>query len=165
MKQELPLGFLLVPTSHPSLSCQTLAARANEASTLTCGTRMKGFVFSFVLGIILAFLGTFMLWIPGLGLGVFAALYTAGNICALVSTMFLTGPCQQLKTMCAIERAFATVMMLVCMVLTLLAAFWWNNIGLALVFCVLQFLAFTWYALSYVPYARESIIKLLKICF
>nr|XP_046237855.1 vesicle transport protein SFT2B-like isoform X4 [Scatophagus argus] len=139
--------------------------RANEASTLTCGTRMKGFVFSFVLGIILAFLGTFMLWIPGLGLGVFAALYTAGNICALVSTMFLTGPCQQLKTMCAIERAFATVMMLVCMVLTLLAAFWWNNIGLALVFCVLQFLAFTWYALSYVPYARESIIKLLKICF
>ncbi|XP_075871449.1 vesicle transport protein SFT2A-like [Nelusetta ayraudi] len=138
--------------------------RANEAATLSCGTRMKGFAFCFVLGMIFSFLAVFLLWIPGLGLGVFAALYTAGNILALISIMLLVGPWRQLKTMCAIERAFATVLMLVFMLLTVFAAFWWNNVGLALVFCTLQFLAFTWYGLSYVPFAREGLIKLCKCC-
>lgn len=113
--------------------------------------------------------GIFLLWVPGLGIGVFAALYTAGNILALIryepptsnrvkpdlrgpnpvthhprrraqtaqssflqssttnhfdsslvkfsvchlSTMFLIGPCRQLKSMCAVERVLATIMMLV----------------------------------------------------
>ncbi|XP_029378119.1 SFT2 domain containing 2b isoform X2 [Echeneis naucrates] len=90
--------------------------------------------------------GTCMLWIPGFGLTVFAVFYSVGNICALASTMFLVGPCQQLKTMWAKERALATVIMMLCLTLTLCAAFWWKNNGLALLFCVLQFLAFTWYA-------------------
>uniref|UniRef100_A0A3B4Y5J7 Vesicle transport protein n=1 Tax=Seriola lalandi dorsalis TaxID=1841481 RepID=A0A3B4Y5J7_SERLL len=119
--------------------------RANQASTLAWGTRMKGFVVCFILGVLCSVLGTCMLWIPGFGLAVFAVLYSVGNICALASTMFLVGPCRQLRTMCAKERALATAIMLVCLVLTLCAAFWWKNNGLALLFCVLQFLAFTWY--------------------
>ncbi|XP_040887954.1 SFT2 domain containing 2b [Toxotes jaculatrix] len=138
--------------------------RANEASTLAWGTRMKGFVVCFLLGVISSILGTCMLWIPGIGLAVFAVLYSVGNICALASTMFLIGPCRQLKTMCAKERAFATIIMLVCLTLTLCAAFWWKNNGLALLFCVLQFLAFTWYGLSYIPFARDAVIKLFSIC-
>ncbi|XP_041822047.1 vesicle transport protein SFT2B-like isoform X1 [Chelmon rostratus] len=138
--------------------------RANQASTLAWGTRMKGFVICFFLGVFCSILGTCMLWLPGFGLAVFAVLYSAGNLCALASTMFLIGPCRQLKTMCAKERALATVIMLVCLALTLCSAFWWKNNGLALLFCVLQFLAFTWYGLSYIPFARDAIIKLCSIC-
>ncbi|KAM8722462.1 vesicle transport protein SFT2B-like [Acanthopagrus schlegelii] len=138
--------------------------RANQASTLAWGTRMKGFIVCFVLGIVCSILGTCMLWIPGIGLAVFAVFYSVGNICALASTMFLIGPCRQLMTMCAKERALATAIMLVCLVLTLCAAFWWKNNGLALLFCVLQFLAFTWYGLSYIPFARDGVIKLFSMC-
>ncbi|XP_078101662.1 vesicle transport protein SFT2B-like [Sander vitreus] len=138
--------------------------RANQASTLAWGTRVKGFVVCFVLGVVCSILGTCLLWIPRVGLAVFAVLYSVGNLCALASTMFLIGPCRQLKTMCAKERAFATVIMMVCLALTLCAAFWWKNNGLALIFCVLQFVAFTWYGLSYIPFARDAVIKLCSIC-
>ncbi|XP_070711848.1 vesicle transport protein SFT2B-like [Pempheris klunzingeri] len=138
--------------------------RANQASTLAWGTRMKGFLICFILGVFCSILGTCMLWIPGIGLPVFAVLYSIGNLCALASTMFLIGPWRQLKTMCAKERALATAIMLVCLVLTLCAAFWWRNNGLALLFCVLQFLAFTWYGLSYIPFARDAVMKLFSIC-
>ncbi|XP_069020375.1 vesicle transport protein SFT2B-like [Embiotoca jacksoni] len=138
--------------------------RANQASTLAWGTRMRGFAVCFVLGAFCSIMGTCLLWIPGAGLAVFAVLYSVGNVCALASTMFLIGPCRQLKTMCAKERALATVLMLVCLVLTLCAAFWWKNNGLALLFCVLQFLAFTWYGLSYIPFARDAVIKLFSLC-
>ncbi|XP_054479674.1 vesicle transport protein SFT2B-like [Anoplopoma fimbria] len=138
--------------------------RANQVSTLAWGTRMKGFAVCFVLGIVCSILGSCMLWIPRVGLAVFAVLYSVGNISALASTMFLIGPCRQVKTMCAKERAFATVIMMVCLVLTLCAAFWWKNNGLALLFCVLQFLAFAWYGLSYIPFARDGVIKLCSMC-
>ncbi|XP_033472090.1 vesicle transport protein SFT2B-like isoform X2 [Epinephelus lanceolatus] len=126
--------------------------RANEASTLAWGTRVKGFIVCFVLGVFCSILGSCLLWVPVVGLAVFAVLYSVGNICALASTLFLIGPCRQLKTMCAKERAFATAIML------------WKNNGLALLFCVLQFLAFTWYGLSYIPFARDGIIKLCSMC-
>ncbi|XP_075951173.1 vesicle transport protein SFT2B-like [Anarhichas minor] len=138
--------------------------RANQASTLAWGTRMKGFIVCFVLGIVCSVLGSCMLWIPRVGLAVFAVLYSVGNISALASTMFLIGPCRQLKTMCAKERALATVIMMVCLALTLCAAFWWKNNGLALLFCVLQFLAFAWYGLSYIPFARDGVMKLCSMC-
>ncbi|XP_028255642.1 vesicle transport protein SFT2B-like [Parambassis ranga] len=138
--------------------------RANQASTLAWGTRMKGFVVFFVLGVFCSILGSCLLWVPVTGPAVFAVLYSVGNICALSSTMFLVGPCRQLRSMCAKERALATAIMLVCLVLTLCAAFWWKNNGLALLFCVLQFLAYTWYGLSYIPFARDAVIKLFSLC-
>ncbi|KAM4711340.1 uncharacterized protein FYW61_021776 isoform 1-T1 [Anableps anableps] len=98
--------------------------RANQPSSLAWGTRMKGFLICFILGALCSILATCLLWIPGFGLPVFAVLYTLGNLCALASTMFLIGPLRQLKNMCAKVRALATVIMLVCLVLTLCAAFW-----------------------------------------
>ncbi|XP_056157463.1 SFT2 domain containing 2b [Lampris incognitus] len=137
---------------------------ANQASTLAWGTRVKAFIACFVLGLILSVLGSCLLWVPGVGLALFAVLYTLGNICSLASTMFLMGPVKQLKRMFAKERALATAIMLICLVLTLCAAFWWKNNVLALLFCVLQFLAFAWYGLSYIPFARDAIIKLFSLC-
>uniref|UniRef100_A0A8C1R7Z0 Vesicle transport protein n=1 Tax=Cyprinus carpio TaxID=7962 RepID=A0A8C1R7Z0_CYPCA len=109
--------------------------------------------------------GTCLLWVPRNGLTLFAVFYSLGNIASLLSTMFLTGPLKQLKRMCDKTRALATGIMITCLVLTFCAAFWWKNKGLALLFCILQFLAFTWYSLSYIPFARDAIIKLFSACF
>ncbi|XP_042746794.1 vesicle transport protein SFT2A isoform X2 [Tympanuchus pallidicinctus] len=107
--------------------------------------------------------GTALLWLPK-GIKLFAVFYTLGNIAALASTCFLMGPLKQLKTMFEPKRLVATLVMLLFLVLTLCAVFWWNKKGLALIFCILQFLAMTWYSLSYIPYARDAVIKCFTSC-
>ncbi|KAG9349340.1 hypothetical protein JZ751_027783 [Albula glossodonta] len=79
-------------------------------------------------------------------------------------TLFLLGPCKQLKRMFEKTRAFATILMLLFLALTLCAAFWWKIFALALLFCILQFLAFAWYGLSYIPFARDAVLKLFALC-
>ncbi|KAA8589703.1 hypothetical protein FQN60_013068 [Etheostoma spectabile] len=152
---------------------RTILETVNEASTLGWGTRVKGFVACFVVGAGFTVLvsptkskrhqspafmcvlqGVGMLWLPRIGLTIFIVFYTLGNICALGSTMFLMGPMKQLKRMCDKTRALATAIMITCLVLTLCAAFWWKNFGLALLFCILQVLAFAW----------EALLKLLAVC-
>ncbi|KAJ8415111.1 hypothetical protein AAFF_G00008090 [Aldrovandia affinis] len=137
---------------------------ANEASTLSWGNRVKGFIGCFLLGVVCSVMGVCLLWIPRIGFILFIVFYTFGNICSLASTMFLLGPFNQLKRMCEKTRAFATILMLLCLALTLCAAFWWKNFGLALLFCILQFLAFAWYGLSYIPFARDAVLKMFTIC-
>ncbi|KAG5833663.1 vesicle transport protein SFT2B-like [Anguilla rostrata] len=137
---------------------------ANRASTLSWSTRIKGFAAFFVLGGVCSVMGVCFLFLPKIGLILFIILYTIGNICTLASTMFLLGPWNQLKRMCEKTRAFATILMLVFLALTLCAAFWWKNYGLALLFCILQVISFAWYGLSYIPFARDAMLKLFALC-
>ncbi|XP_010134908.1 PREDICTED: vesicle transport protein SFT2B-like [Buceros rhinoceros silvestris] len=74
------------------------------------------------------------------------------------------GPLKQLKAMFEPKRLIATVVMLLFIVLTLCAVFWWNRRGLAMLFCILQSLAMTWYSLSYIPFARDAVIKCFSSC-
>ncbi|KAK1337867.1 hypothetical protein QTO34_000968 [Cnephaeus nilssonii] len=137
---------------------QGLTAQVLDASSLSFNTRLKWFAICFVSGIFFSILGTGLLWLPG-GIKLFAVFYTFGNIAALASTCFLMGPFKQLKKMFETTRLLATIIMLVCFVLTLCAALWWHKKGLALLFCILQFLSMTWYSLSYIPYARDAVMK------
>ena len=137
---------------------QGLTAQVLDASTHSFNTRLKWFAICFVSGIFFSILGTGLLWLPG-GIKLFAVFYTFGNIAALASTCFLMGPVKQLKKMFETTRLLATVIMLLCFVLTLCAALWWHKKGLAVLFCILQFLSMTWYSLSYIPYARDAVIK------
>ncbi|ELK29882.1 Vesicle transport protein SFT2B [Myotis davidii] len=108
--------------------------------------------------------GTFLLWVPRKGLYLFAVFYTFGNIASIGSTVFLMGPMKQLKRMVEPTRLIATIMVLLCFTLTLCSAFWWHNKGLALIFCILQSLALTWYSLSYIPFARDAVKKCFAAC-
>ncbi|XP_001371701.2 vesicle transport protein SFT2A [Monodelphis domestica] len=137
---------------------QGLTSQVLDASTLSWNTRLKWFAICFICGILCSIIGTALLWLPG-GVKLFAVFYTFGNIAALASTCFLMGPVKQLKKMFESTRLFATVIMLICLVLTLCAALWWHKKGLALLFCILQFLAMSWYSLSYIPYARDAVKK------
>ncbi|RXN03389.1 vesicle transport SFT2B-like protein [Labeo rohita] len=114
---------------------------ANEASTLGWGTRVKGFLVCMVIGVVCTILGVCCLFIPKIGVILFIVFYTFGNVCSLISTMFLMGPVKQLKRMCDKTRAFATVVMI------------WKIFALTLLFVILQVLAFAWYSLSYIPFA------------
>ncbi|XP_042107740.1 vesicle transport protein SFT2A-like, partial [Ovis aries] len=142
---------------------QGLTLQVLDASSLSFNTRLKWFAICFASGIFFI-LGTGLLCLPE-GIKLFAAFYTFGNTAALAITCFLMGHVKQLKKMFETMRLLATVMLL-CFVLTLCAALWtlctalwWHEKGLAVLFCRLQFLSMTWYSLSYIPYARDAVIK------
>uniref|UniRef100_A0A3B3TL73 Vesicle transport protein n=1 Tax=Poecilia latipinna TaxID=48699 RepID=A0A3B3TL73_9TELE len=120
-----------------------LTAQVLDGSSLSFSTRVKWFVICFAGGILCSILGSALLFLPGSGIKLFAVFYTLGNIAALSSTCFLMGPLKQLKRMFEPTRLIATIIMLLCFVLTLCAVFWWHKKGLAIIFCILQFLAMT----------------------
>ncbi|KFO29121.1 Vesicle transport protein SFT2B [Fukomys damarensis] len=134
-------------------------SEAVEASSLSWGTRIKGFIACFAIGILCSLLGTFLLWVPGKGMSLFAVFYTMGNIASIGSTIFLMGPMKQLKRMFEPTRLIATILVLLCFALTLCSAFWWKKKVLALIFCILQSLALTWYSLSFIPFASYRVFN------
>ncbi|KAF3823450.1 hypothetical protein GH733_010886 [Mirounga leonina] len=100
-----------------------------EASSLSWGTRIKGFIACFAAGIVCSLLtlvggvlcanalcfifqGTLLLWVPRKGLYLFAVFYTFGNIASIGSTVFLMGPMKQLKRMFEPTRLIATIVVL-----------------------------------------------------
>lgn len=137
---------------------------AVDASSLSWGTRVKGFIACFVIGVLCSILGVCLLWVPRKGIALFAIFYTLGNLTSIASTLFLMGPMKQLKKMFEPTRLIATIVMLLCLGLTLCAALWWKNKGLALIFCILQFLAMTWYSISFIPFARDAVKKCFSVC-
>lgn len=141
-----------------------LTAQVLDGSTLSFSTRLKWFIICFAAGILCSILGTALLFLPKAGIKLFAVFYTLGNIAALSSTCFLMGPVKQLKRMFEPTRLIATILVLLFLVLTLCAVFWWNKKGLAIIFCILQFLAMTWYSISYIPFARDAVIKCCTTC-
>lgn len=90
-------------------------------TTFSWSTRIKGFCILFVLGILFSFLGTFALFLHR-GIKVFAIFYTLGNVISLLSTCFLMGPVNQLKNMFHSKRIIATIIALVSICMTLVAA-------------------------------------------
>ncbi|KAJ3645545.1 hypothetical protein Zmor_023192 [Zophobas morio] len=140
-----------------------IMSQLNETTTLSWSTRLKAFLFCFILGILLSFLGSFALFLSR-GLSVFAVFYTLGNILSMASTCFLMGPFNQIKKMFASTRAIATILVIASFVLTLIAALVLHNAILALVFIIIQSLAMTWYSLSYIPYARDAVKKTFVAC-
>lgn len=130
--------------------------------SLSWETRIKGFIACCALGIVLSIIGAILIFF-GNTTG-FAVLYTIGTCTAIGSTLFLRGPVAQIKSMFKETRIFATIIMLLMLVLTLCAGLWWKNGGLCLLFCILQFLAFTWYSISYIPFARDAVKKCFGAC-
>ncbi|XP_054165503.1 vesicle transport protein SFT2B-like [Oppia nitens] len=131
--------------------------------SLSWSTRLQGFVICFILGFVMSIIGGACIALPK-GLVLFALFYTLGNIISMASTMFLMGPIRQFRNMFAMTRIFATLAVILFMILTLMAGLWWHNTGLAIIFCILQFIAFIWYSLSYIPFARDVVKKTFSSC-
>ena len=69
--------------------------RVMDSSTLSWGTRIKGFVACFVLGVVMSVIGSICLFFGNTI--AFAVVYTLGNIIAMASTCFLCGPLAQVN--------------------------------------------------------------------
>ncbi|KAF6208248.1 hypothetical protein GE061_016700 [Apolygus lucorum] len=134
-----------------------------DATTLSWETRIKGFILCFVVGIIISLFGSLSLFL-GKGLTLFAVFYTLGNIVSLLSTCFLMGPVNQVKKMFAPTRVVATVVALSMIVVTFIVAIHLKNAPLSLLCMILQWLAMTWYSISYIPYARDAVRKTFETC-
>ncbi|CAG0889674.1 unnamed protein product [Cyprideis torosa] len=137
-----------------------------DASSLSWSTRVKAFIACFVIGWFLSILGTVVMFInPIKGIKMFAVLYTLGSITALSSTCFLMGPLKQLQRMFDSKRVVATIVMLFSLVLTFMAAVWWEKKLLCILFLAIQFVAMLWYSISYIPYARDAVMSCVGGCF
>ena len=85
---------------------------------------------------------------------------TVGNIIALCGTCFLSGPQSQAQRMFHKSRKLASVFYLgslaVTIILLLLPHFLFRGL-LLLLLMIGQYVAITWYCLSYIPFARKFI--------
>jgi len=122
---------------------------------LTRTQRIYGFVGCVALGFVLSLLGVLLLivgWVT-----TFAVLYAFGTVISLVGTGFLIGFGSQLKQMFKPVRVVATVVLLACIGLIFVGAFVIGNNILCLIFVIIEYLAYAWYSLSYIPYARTFV--------
>jgi len=130
---------------------------AFQSLGLTRTQRLYGFAGCYAVGLILSVLGTVMLFIGGLGS--FAVLYALGTIVSLIGTGFLIGFKKQLKLMFKPVRVVATIIFIAMIIMIFISAFVLSSGPLSIIFVVLEYLAFLWYTLSYIPYARSAVLK------
>jgi len=119
--------------------------------------RLYGFIGCLAVGFVLSLLGSIVLFVGQLG--IFAVLFVIGTVVSLVGTGFLIGFFKQLKLMFKPIRVVATILFLGSIVLVFIAAFVLNNDILCIIFVIIEYLAYTWYTLSYIPYARSAVLK------
>ncbi|PFH50052.1 hypothetical protein AMATHDRAFT_4301 [Amanita thiersii Skay4041] len=119
--------------------------------------RLYGFISCLAVGFILSLLGSILLFLGQLG--IFAVLYVLGTIISLIGTGFLIGFFKQLKLMFKPVRVVASIVFLGSIVLVFIAAFVLSSEVLCLIFVIIEYLAYTWYTLSYIPYARAAVTK------
>ena len=128
--------------------------------SLTFKQRIIGFIIWMILGVIFSLLSFGVLLNLAKGKPArFAVPYTLGVLCSLAGSMFLMGPWKQVKRMFAKTRIIVTLIVILSIIMTLVSAFVFKNAWLVLLFVIIQYLAFTWYSLSYIPYARTLVIK------
>ena len=143
-----------------SSSSMLSADNIDEALCETCGmSRMQRYMTCtglFVTGWIISWLAFINLTNPS----TFAILYTFGNLMAIISSFFLSGPCNQIKNMVKPVRIIATCVYLTMMGLTLFVAFKGYSAGIVFLCAFIQFLAMIWYIITYIPYGQT----LLKNC-
>ncbi|XP_058097533.1 uncharacterized protein LOC131242719 isoform X2 [Magnolia sinica] len=95
----------------------------------------------------------------------FGITFTFGNLLALGSTAFLIGPKRQVTMMLDPVRIYATAIYIASMIIALFCALYVHNKLLTLLAIILEFGALVWYALSYIPFARSMVSKVMVACF
>ena len=121
--------------------------------SLSLKERLIGFAICFGLGMLFQFMS--MGSIIGVLLGrpnKFAFLYTCGNIISIFGTFFLVGPVRQFKNMTNPYRRKASMIFLSAIVLTFISLYILHSKILTVLFVIIQFGAYIYYIMSYVPY-------------
>ncbi|CAN1787586.1 Vesicle transport protein SFT2B [Linum perenne] len=95
----------------------------------------------------------------------FGVTFTFGNMLALGSTAFLIGPKRQVTMMLDPVRIYATALYLASIIIALFCAVYVHSKILTLFAVILEFGALFWYSLSYIPFARSMVSKIMVRLF
>lgn len=129
----------------------------NICPSLTFKQRMIGFAICLSLAVIMEILAIFTLFQQEYV--TFGIINTIANILALLSTLFLSGPKKQVKKMFDETRRIATCVYLLTMIMTFVVALAIKIAWLVIFMVIIQYLAMLWYSISYIPFARDAIKK------
>ncbi|KAB2618927.1 vesicle transport protein SFT2B [Pyrus ussuriensis x Pyrus communis] len=133
----------------------------NRNCTLSTKQRLYGFSICLAAGITCTLLSMLVFFHPIK----FAITFTLGNLLSLGSTAFLIGPKRQVSMMLDPVRIYATAVYLASIVIALFCALYVHNKLLTLLAILLEFGALIWYSLSYIPFARSMVSKVMVACF
>mmetsp|Transcript_17478 Transcript_17478/g.37968 ORF Transcript_17478/g.37968 Transcript_17478/m.37968 type:complete len:231 (+) Transcript_17478:8-700(+) len=138
---------------------QGLQDEMNEYLNLSYSQRLTLFAACFAGGVGMLFLAVLMLPMIVLRPAKFALAFTFGNLLCLGSTAFLVGVRAQLSAMFHPVRWVAACLYCGGLCITLFACFYGGSLRYLLVLAsiIVEVLAMIWYALSYIPYARQLI--------
>jgi len=156
----MPKGWFNLEAGSSSVIPETQFFEGDSAFKflgLSKKTRLYGFIGCLAVGFVLSLLGSILLFVGQLGS--FAVLYVMGTIITLIGTGFIIGFFKQIKLMFKPVRVIATVVFLASIGLVFVGAFVLKNDILCLIFVIIEYLAYTWYTLSYIPYARSAVLK------
>ncbi|XP_055815120.1 uncharacterized protein LOC129884034 isoform X2 [Solanum dulcamara] len=82
-----------------------------------------------------------------------------------LTTAFLIGPKRQVTMMLDPVRIYATAIYIASTIIALFCALYVRNKLLTLLSIILEFGALIWHSLSYVPFARSMVSKVMMACF
>ncbi|EEF44535.1 vesicle transport protein SFT2B [Ricinus communis] len=133
----------------------------NRNCTLSTKQRLYGFAICFFSGLACTLLSMLVFFNPVK----FGITFTFGNLLSLGSTAFLIGPKRQVTMMLDPVRIYATALFLASIIIALFCALYVHNKLLTLLAIVLEFGALVWYSLSYIPFARSMVSKVMLACF
>ena len=131
--------------------------------SLSLKERLIGFGLCFGLGLLFQFmsLGSIL----GVLLGrpnKFAFLYTCGNLISIFGTFFLVGPKRQFKNMSNPYRRKATIIFLSAIIFTFVSLYVLHSKILTILSVIIQFGAYVYYIMSYIPYGQECLSSLTR---
>ncbi|XP_027923445.1 vesicle transport protein SFT2B isoform X2 [Vigna unguiculata] len=126
-----------------------------------CDQRLYGFAICFAAGLTCTLLSMLVFFKPIK----FAIAFTLGNLLSLGSTAFLIGPKRQVTMMLDPVRIYATSIYIASMIIALFCALYVHNKLLTFLALILEFGALVWYSLSYIPFARSMVSKIMASCF
>ena len=149
-----------------------LLTKDSMCPSLSYKQRLYGFLFCMLAGVLISVIGFILLFVgqlDGIRIGLLMSL---GNIISVASTFFLFGPCSQVKKMFEKKRIIATIVFLVSLIATLILVFSFSKEGekdwkkiVLIVLIIVQYIAFFWYCLSYIPYGQKMLEGCVKCCF
>ena len=143
-----------------------VAPNKSICPSLSFKTRVYGWAICFCIGMLISFVSSGLLknLVNGSMLK-FAILYTAGTLTSLAASMFLWGPAAQCKAMFDKTRRWTTIIFLSCIVGVVVCCAvptFKGQVPLIMALVFLQFLAYFWYSLSFIPYGRSIFCKCVK---
>ncbi|XBH78373.1 hypothetical protein VPH35_104649 [Triticum aestivum] len=141
----------------PSFTCYLSDPRRLRSDL----ARLYGFATCLAAGLTCTFLSMIVFFNPVK----FGVTFTLGNAMALGSTAFLIGPKRQFDMMLDPVRIYATAIYIASIIISLFCALLVHSKLLTLLAIVLEFGALIWYSLSYIPFARSVVSKLMASCF